>query len=342
MKLWIIYLVVFISSTCFSSGTVVGNGGDPVFEFMEAARQSMIETIRLVIADKKENEQFCQGLRLEPEQKVFCRSFFNAVAFDLVKLNQGTSKTLFVLRENPLLVEGPDGEPMMVAARTQLGPEGVVELHRESVKTMIPTQILFLLTHEFLHKVPFEGRYVTDNERVPEFVQGRHLIDAVASALVSVARKKGKIGTQFGVRDIFECQVHVNDSKIGVVISSSRLFNSEDLMSYQTSIGHHPMDGAIYVPETKNTNLQLRMMIVEPKNCGGSTDRRITLEIVRAKKNSNGVKLDEVVSAYELAQNPMCPGSNSKFDIGYKNVHFFCGYFGSQGTTSSPWGLRSH
>ena len=67
--------------------------------------------------------------------------------------------------------------------------------------------MLFLITHEFQHKANFAGKAVTDNEKIGPFATGRDLLDPVATAVVLVARKKGKVESQFGIRDIFDRRV---------------------------------------------------------------------------------------------------------------------------------------
>ncbi len=260
----------------------------------------------------------------------------------MLKLSQGLKKLLFVLRDYPLLVDGPDGQPMIVAARTELGPHGPIEFNRDAVKTMLPTQVLFLMTHEFLHKSNFEGRFINDNSSEGPFATGRDLLDSVAKYVVSLARKKGKIGSQFGIRDIFDCTVNMDRSQFGARISSSRLFQAPDLMSYETSFGKNPTDGTIYLPEASNSNILLKFVIQEPNNCGDSRDfRNTSVQIVRRTLNPNNEYEDQVVSNLNLTINPMCPGSDSKLEISWQNIKFTCQYFGSEGTTSSYYSLRN-
>lgn len=326
-----------------ASGTVVGNGGDPVFEFMEAARHSMVETVKVIINDPAEKTAFCESKKISEDQVQFCRHFFQTVALEIIQLNQGNLKTPFVLRAEPLYVVGSDGKPMIVAARTQLGKMGPIELHRDSVKTMMPTQVLFLITHEFQHKVVYDGKSVSDNERIGPFGSGRDLIDAVSSALVAVARRKGKVGSQFGIRDIFDCRATVGDSQFGARISTSRLFLSENLMSYESSIGRNPADGSIFVPVSQNISLALRVMISEPNNCGDPVlGRKTIVQVVRAEEQPSGTLNEEVIESQELLSNPMCPGSDPKLEISSGQVRFQCQYYGSEGTTSSPWSLRNN
>lgn len=87
-----------------ASGTVIGNGGDPIFEFLSATRESMIETIKLILNDPKEQNSFCQTSRLNDQQIRFCQEYFLAVAPQILRLSQGDNQTLFVLRDNPLYV----------------------------------------------------------------------------------------------------------------------------------------------------------------------------------------------------------------------------------------------
>lgn len=334
----LVFLLIPLLSS--GSGTVVGNGGDPVFEFMEAARASLIGTVNLLLTQPEQNKKFCESQKLSSEQIQFCREFFMQVAPEILRLNQGNSKTLFVLREESLFVEGPDGNPMIVAARTALGPEGPIELHRDSVKTILPTQGLFLLTHEFQHKVTFQGRNITDNETIGPFATGRDLLDQVSTALVSIARKNGKVGSQFGIRDMFDCQAYVGETSIGARLSSSRLFQTEDLMSYETSIGKNPNDNSFFVPVTSNSSLNLRIVIAEPNNCGDTHAARKTLvQIVHTTKNLNGDLTETIKESRELETNPICPDSDPQMEIASPQVRFTCKYYGSEGTTSSAWPL---
>ena len=326
----------------FAGGTVVGNGGDPIFEFLEAARFSMIESLKVLINDPNEQAHFCEKNSLTSEQTKFCQQYFLTLVADILKMNQGKDKTLFVLREEPLKVIGPDGKPMVVAARTALGPNGPIEFHRDSIKTLLPTQVLFLVTHEFQHKSNFNGSLITDNDPMGPFVYGRDLLDAAAGSIVELARRNGKVGTQFGIRDIFDCTVNAGGSAIGARISSSRLFRSPDLMSYNTSFSKNPTDGSIYLPETNDSSLVLRFDITEPNNCGDpNTLRNTKVQIIRSTRLADGLINEIVISEKQLASNPMCINANPKFEISSDQVNFSCAYFGSQGTTSSAFSLKS-
>ncbi len=163
-------------------------------------------------------------------------------------------------------------------------------------------------------------------------------MDAAASSVVGLARKKGQIGSQFGIRDIFDCRVTANGAHFGARLSSSRFFLADDLMSYETSVGKNPTDGSVYLPESANSSLLLKVSITEPNNCGDPHPLRKTLvQMVRATKLPDGSTQETVLTAYESADNPICPGSNNRLEIFANRVKFSCQYFGSEGTTSSPF-----
>ncbi|MGZ3770369.1 MAG: hypothetical protein ACXVCP_11160 [Bdellovibrio sp.] len=342
LKCFLFICIYVLAEPVIAGGTVVGNGGDPIFEFMEAARTSMTETLKIIANDTNEQNSFCKQVPLTASQIQFCHDYFLSVLPEMLRLSQGLDKTVFVLRDQPLYVKGPDGKPMVVAARTELGNKGPIELNRDAVKTMLPTQVLFLITHEFEHKSNFNGVFVNDNDPIGPFSTGRDLLDYAAKYIVSVARKKGKVGSQFGIRDIFDCVTMTGNSQFGARLSSARLFQSEDLMSYQISFGKNPTDGSIYLPETNSTSLVLKFEIAEPNNCGDQNGlRKTSIQIVRRSKLVNGSDEDIVVSNYKSSVNPMCPNSDPKFEISWQQVKFSCKYFGSQGTTSSPFSTKN-
>lgn len=338
----ILFLFLFcIQSHSFAGGTVVGNGGDPVFEFLEAARFSMIESLKVFVNDPIEQSQFCEKKSLTIDQVHFCRQYFTAIATDMLRLSQGQNKTLFVLREEPLKVIGPDGKPMIVAAKTDLGPNGPIEFHRDSVKNLLPTQVLFLVTHEFQHKSNFMNSQITDNDAIGPFVIGRDLIDSAAESLVALARRNGKVGMQFGIRDNFDCLIKIGAVELFIRTSSARIFKTIDLMSYNTSVSKNPTDGLVSISETADTSIVFRFDISEPNNCGtASLLRNTNVQIIRSVKNTDGSIQENIISEKKLSLNPMCPGSFTNIELSTNNIHFSCTYSGSQGDTASAFNLK--
>jgi hypothetical protein len=342
-------LAVFIGlpEWALSSGSGIGNGGDPLFYFLEATRDAYVETVKAILSDQKEQNKFCQKSTLSSEKVQLCRDFFLAIAEQILTLNQGAGKTLFVLKEEPILVNGPDGKPMQVEARTELGPSGFIEFHHNSLKLMAPKQALFLLAHEFGHKSHFLGRYLTDNERAEPFANGRELLDTVATAVVEAARRQRKIGSEFGLRDHFECLAVLNGGQAsGGNFSAARLFLSEDLLAYQTSFNRNPRDDGPWVPEGNSENpgakLVFRVIISEPVNCSSFltiaelSSRRTELTIVRQTKANGSEPAKEVVlETLSLdGVNPMCEKQPRDLTLSTKHVKFTCRYFGTEGSTS--------
>jgi hypothetical protein len=324
------------AATAQAGGTVVGNGGDPIFVFLEAARTSLTETLKILLNDPAERSTFCSQAGLTDPQAQFCRSYFSQILEEILERNQVSSKTPFEPRDYPLYVPGPSGLPMVVSARTEVGPLGSIEFNRDAVKTMPPTEILFLMAHEFQHKVLFNNAYVTDNDPIGPFAIGRDLIDAAAKSVVVLAKRTGNVGFQFGIKDIFNCLADNGTAKFGAVISSERLYRSEDLMSYESSFGKNPGDNTIYYPDTSARKLLLRLEIFEPNNCGDANPRRLTkIEVIERLEMSGGRTQDTVLAHNELTINPICPSETGGFEISSGQVHFTCKYFGSQGTTKS-------
>lgn len=348
MKLRFIFISIFLAPLlAWPSGTVVRDGGDPLFYFLEATRYSLVETVKLLQLDPKEAAKFCQLSTLNSSQIDFCQKYFHNIATQILLLNQGMGKTLFVLREDPLIVQGPDGKPMPVAARTTLDSQGEIEFHRDSIKLMPPTMILFLMAHEFQHKSVYDNHYVTDNEAIGPFRNGRELLDTVATAIVEVAKRKGKVGSQYVLRDSFECTEDVGGTKLGIRASSPRLFLGEDMLSYETSLSRNPSDALIYVPENQDSNLVFRVKISEPANCKDDPQflqqRSTQLQIVRAynKNGSDAPRPEQVLTESTMtAYNPMCIVNGGSVTLTYQNVRFSCHYYGTEGLASQTLQIK--
>jgi hypothetical protein len=342
-RFWFFFL---LPSFVFASGTVVRDGGDPILYFLEATRYSLVETIKLIQNDKMEADQFCKSANLNPSQVEFCREFFKQIANQVLSLNQGAQKTLFVLRSSPLEVEGPDGKMMPVAARTARDSKGEVEFHRDSIKLMAPARTLHLMAHEFQHKSKYQGRYTGDNEVVGPFRNGRELIDTVANAIAEVAKRRGKVGTQYLLRDSFECISSVGEAKLGMRASSPRFFLDQDLTKYETSLSRNPSDALIYVPESLDSDLVFRVVIAEPANCSPLAEhaslRKTQLQVVRVyKRNGKSQRPEEILSeSIMTGYNPMCIEGGGSASLSYQNVRFDCRHYGTEGLASS-YSLRN-
>lgn len=345
-RLVIFYLLPF---KVLAGGSVIGNGGDPIFYFLEVTRSALVETIKTIVLNPNEKEKFCVKNNLPGDQIKICREFLFEIANQVLTLNQGVSKTLFVLREEPLLVQGPDGKLMPVAARTRLGPQGEVEFHRDSIRLMAPTLVLFLIAHEFNHKALYQGYYVTDNEPIGPFATGRELLDMVAAAVVDSAKRNGKIGSNYGILDRFECLNYINGVPQGVGPRVPRSFLSEDLMSYEVSLNRNPAKLDFYIPEINSidSKLFLKVLTHEPANCRDKPEdlvnRYTDISIVRSYIDTNNVRNEEILTTKTLpGYNPVCEKRPVAFELTYFNIKFSCKYYGAEATTSSFLNLKRH
>ena len=145
---WILIVTLLIPVFSLASGTVVGNGGEPLLHFLEASRFALVETLKYIHFDPKINDSICsEETYLSPVQQQFCRSYLLDIMNKIISLNIEPKIVPFALREDTLLVTGPDGKPMPVAARTDLGEAGPIEFHLDSIKLMAPKALLQLIHH---------------------------------------------------------------------------------------------------------------------------------------------------------------------------------------------------
>lgn len=345
--------LVSFASRSLASGTSVGDGGDPVFQFLEAARYSFRQTVAYLEAHAEAQTQFCNALeRLTSDQRKDCREFAIEVIPQLLQLNAPTGPTPFVLREKPLIVDDADGKPMQVAARTLVGPSGPIEFHHASVEFMSPRQILFLIAHEFGHKVQSRGRWVFDNKPLASFPSGRMLLDSVAEEFVALAIRQGFIGTSFGLLDIFECRA--DSANHGPIQRehkpAMRRFAGRTHDRYTVTIGNERTDAEFNVPELGNTELRFRLRIREEKGCltpATPQERGTSLEVWRFFPQIGQLARDpELVAQQELPGfNPICQkssltnlsGNLTWMIIDAAGIRFSCRYAGSQSQTYSTY-----
>ncbi len=335
MKLEIsfVFLMHFALITqAYGSGTSIGNGGDPVFHFLETTRYSLRQTAEFL----KTNPNSICGFNemLTREQQKDCGNFAQEVISQVIALNAPQSSTAFVLRNDSLMVEGPDGVSMPVAARTQLGKDGPIEFHRSSIEFLSPTLMLSLIAHEFGHKVKFSDRHIQDNLPIMSFSRGRDLLDAFGKAITYWAIRKGYVGSNFTLRDLFSCEIHSSAGKFRVRVSSPRRFKGQDYEKYEITMGYNPTDPRIEVPELSGNTLLLRLHINESRSCiDENPERRSRLEIIRLIANSS---TSELISKNDFwGINPICNPSKEPLTIEAAGFRFSCEYVGSEAVTAN-------
>lgn len=315
------------------AGTVVGNGGEPILHYLEASRFALIETLRDIHNDPKKNTEFCsKESQLNADQKNFCREYMIEILDQVITLNLEPKKVPFVLRENPLLVVGPDGKPMPVSARTELGSQGPIEFHLDSIKLMAPKDLLQLVAHEFQHKTTYKNSSPIDNDPIGPFRYGRFLIDSVASAIVKVAIETGRIGTQFVLRDSFECTIRSSSSQFGMRASTQRWFFDSFLTSYKTSLSELPADPFIFVSETIDSKIVFQLNITDKNHCQNLNDPSLRQSRVALWRVFNNPQTpSQLLSEQKLpGVNPLCEKVSPLFVADFQAIHFECKYYGTE------------
>lgn len=324
---------IFVPSA-HGSGTSVGDGGDPVFYFLESTRSSLKRTLAQMETLAERRSRPCETLdRLTVPQKEICREFTLEILPQILKLNGPMDPTPFVLRSSPLYVDGPDGQPMPVAARTIVGPGGPIEFHRSSIEFSSPTQLLFLMAHEFGHKAAYKGGWLRDNEMVEGFGSGRALLDAFAESLVEYAKEEGLIGTLFGLRDVFECRISTAGGSFNLRVSTPRRFVGKRHDLYRVSLGVLPTDPQIEVPEADGNHLQLRLQIEEDGGCNTSGARHTSLQIQRVfPATETETTPPQILTERSIANfNPVCVRNSSWMTISFNQTDFACRYVSTEG-----------
>jgi hypothetical protein len=327
----LIILVVCVPRFLFA-GTVAGNGGEPLLHFLEATRASLVETVRDIRLDPKLSQVFCEEESyLSSEQQAFCKEYFNEIADPILALNISGRATPFVLRLEPLLVVGPDGHPMPVSARTELGARGPIEFHLDSIKLMAPKNLLHLVAHEFQHKIVFRGQSPSDNESIGAFQSGRLLIDSVASALVKVASKRGRVRSEFILRDHFECTVRTGSSQFGTRVSTQRWFLDSSLMNYRLSLSEQPSDPLIYSADSTDSKIVFQLHVSDGNHCDQSAKSAMRWTRVRLWRVFDDPRLESVQLTNQTfnGYNPLCDKNQKSLVANYQSFQFDCRYFGT-------------
>lgn len=327
---WILPVLFF---PVFSpAGTVVGNGGDPLLHFLEATRVAMVETLKDIHLDPTINRSFCsEEAYLSLSQQQFCREYLLEILDQIISLNIKPKTVPFVLRLDPLLVVGPDGQPMPVAARTELGEAHPIEFHLDSIKMMPPKTLLQLVAHEFQHKTTYKGKSPADNDPIGPFQFGRLLIDSAALAIVKVAIKKGRIGTEFSLRDSFECVIRAGSSQFGMRASTQRWFFDPSLVNYKMSLSTEPSDPIIYVSETLTSKIVFQLSVSDRNHCADFANTSLRQTRVSLWRVFDDPQTPSVLLLEQKTDglNPLCEKSPPSFVAAYDVFRFECRYYGT-------------
>jgi hypothetical protein len=175
-----------------------------------------------------------------------------------------------------------------------------------------------LLTHEFFHKVPFEGQTCLQDLDTPgpfnEEGGGRRLIDAMAEALTLYAIGSGRLGADLGISDSFSCQIKAADSLFinRSTALSARLFSGEKTSGiYLAGVGNSPHDGECSMESANlDFSVSLKIAIKESGNCENPSNSELRSTTVRLVKSYSSSNPNVPPKAQEILKEKRLPGIN--------------------------------
>lgn len=197
------FSVCYLTSAWASNGAGYGGGESPALKTAYLYLGSALHQIRLgVDREQLGSAEACARIN-EP---AICRTLGSLtqnqkkqVAEFLVRHVEGLIKSWTDLQVSftaeLILVTGPNGEKISVAARTKLDSSGEVTFNEGSINTLSSYGLMALVAHELGHKQKiekgdngFRGGFLQDNEVFGEFKQadgGRVFLDAMGATLAA-------------------------------------------------------------------------------------------------------------------------------------------------------------
>lgn len=332
------------------ASSAVYNGGDTVDAFLEATRASpllnSLGDIRAELAQSK-LKPLCHIAPLDylsDTEKDFCHSFILAALEPMRKMNLGASPVVLKTQTAPLMVPGEDGVLRPVKAVTKLDSTSPVIFHYDSIKNMVPKDLLMLMVHEFGHKVPvLDGTFVTDNAPAGPFARGRRLLDSIGTAIAAYAVQKGRVGEVYGLADYFNCKVFLGDIKVPSTPVTLRYFPIKgNYDSFESGIGIFPNDvSQCYLLTENDEKIAVNLRIHEELGCaaGANANQRYTyMELNWIPRQGSTEPPRRLNSQLYPLWNPLCAEKPSdapvelRYELNGKLLRFQVSYERSLGT----------
>lgn len=358
MKLFsFVLLFVLITPTAHASSGVY-NGGDTVDAFLEATRTSpLLNTISDIANDKRRNTlpPLCNIndlAFLSETEKQFCHQFILDSIDALRNMNSGLTPVEFKIQTEPLLVPDKDGVLRPVKAATLLDSTSPILFHYDSIKNMVPKDLLALLIHEFGHKVTTSANsHVSDNDPIGPFANGRRLLDSIGIAFSSYAVSKNRVGEVYGLADYFSCKIYQGDYMHPSMPVSLRYFPQKgNYDSFESGVGIFPTDlSQCYIENLKRERIALNFRIHEEFGCAQNQDesRRYTYaELMWYPAPGSHEQPKRLTAGLNANWNPLCLQKPSEAPVELstmvngQTIRFEIRYERSMGTTI-PLSFRS-
>lgn len=329
--------------TAFGSGSVIGNGGDPIYHFIENTRKAYISTIQDLITNKQLG-RVCENTNLEKDKLNFCKYFFKSTYKNILSINiHSKNRAEIKLTNKTLYTKDKYGELIEVSAVAHSIYEGftsnTITFHRPSIKSNTPFENLLLFSHELGHLVRFKGKILNDNDSYGPFENGRLLLDTLALSISRIAKSQGIIGSDYGLKDNFLCEVSIGNTGFTQRTSSSRIIYSDSFNKYNVGFNRlhlTPHDPGISVIEDKfkNQNLLFVIEIQENNSCVNPDNlslRSTKLKIIRETITNSMPKYEDLVSEEFLGLNPLCEKKKNILSLSYRDFKFECEYMSTYG-----------
>lgn len=198
MRRALLTLFVVFTALASKASTFVGNGGHtgdvellvvkkqlqdiyPLFLDEESKDVSLCECIQ-----KFEGHGICEPLRnLNTDQRYFCSSLLREQASELLKLINGPHPVRLTWTNENVEVHENRGLRAVEAVANPAAHE--ITIHQKRFLEMRAYERIFLLTHELMHFVQINNKFLSDEAPIGPFTEadgGRQLINAIAAATV--------------------------------------------------------------------------------------------------------------------------------------------------------------
>jgi hypothetical protein len=167
------------------------------------------------------------------------------------------------------------------------------------------------------------GSSPTDNDPLGPFQFGRQLIDSVAEAIVNVAIKKGRVGSEFVLRDSFTCEIRSGSSQFGLRAATNRWFLDSTLVNYKLSVSKLPSDPMIYVAETLNSKIVYQLEVTDANHCADLANHKLRSSTVRLWRVFDDPNMTSVLLSEQVIEgmNPICEKNPPSFVADYQSIH---------------------
>ncbi len=202
---------LFLLSASISEGaTFVGNGGNAgdielaiTLNVIRDTNERLLNDQKSLCTCKFDGGSVCELLKgLNENQRYFCRQTLKESISQISELAVFGGPVDFRWSDDAIDLKSGKSGRRRVDAVTQRKPNRIT-IDRKRFVSLSQSERTALIVHELFHLVEFQEGYVSDEEAIPPFQNGRHLLDALGASM-SVA------ANNIGVMDDYERMITVS------------------------------------------------------------------------------------------------------------------------------------